>query len=128
MECFIEIELLLLDRDVDKEALKALLRQLGHVTNFNLQQPPGNDPASPVRSCRRLLSGSWEWMNGWTGIYDVADIRRRACAWSGVLCLDMVCFVLHPTSLRACLLSSLFLSLSPAGKANNKDLFRSAGA
>ncbi|CAN0182852.1 unnamed protein product [Ectocarpus sp. 12 AP-2014] len=37
-----------LKRDVDKEALKALLCQLGRVTNFRLQQPPGIDPASPA--------------------------------------------------------------------------------
>eukprot|EP00752_Nemacystus_decipiens_P004135 g3784.t1 len=37
-----------LKRDVDKEALNTLLCQLGRVTNFRLQQPPGVDPASPA--------------------------------------------------------------------------------
>lgn len=71
--------LVLLDRDVDKEALNALLRQLGRVTNFSLQQPPGNDPASPVRSCRRPFSGS-RGMGDWTGgMTYVAYICSRMC-------------------------------------------------
>ncbi|CAM9124634.1 unnamed protein product [Scytosiphon promiscuus] len=37
-----------LKRDVDMEALKALLCQLGRLTNFRLQQPPGIDPNSPA--------------------------------------------------------------------------------
>lgn len=39
---------------MDMEALKALLCKLGRLTNFRLQQPPGIDPNSPVRTLRHF--------------------------------------------------------------------------